>query len=704
MFSSKQKTFRHLATLGLCLALIAIFASAVEATCVPAYSNETFRRVYRSNKMFFEGLADLTGDGKPDAYGYELQPNNTYKNLVILPNNGSGGFGNPIVITTAFSPADVTVGDLNADGKNDIVVRVDSVPAAIYTFIDNGKGGFTPSSPTAIDTAESVKYIADINNDGRGDLVTSVRGSSFTLSNLNYRLRNTDGTFGAAVEILGQSTFLSPVVGDFDNDGKVDIVASYYATSPGTGYVVRTFLNLGGGFFSSAPFQWGLDVLGVGTVDLNGDGKLDITTAAGAVLVNGGSGVFTKRDLPASPDPPVTYGSPRVLTVDYNGDGIKDIVVTSDENIEGDGAIRKSYFAVYINDGAANFTKYVYNRPYLGTPADMNGDGKVEEVVFVNSTNGQWASATNETAVFVRDHQCTAPPVKGQTKLIDFTGEGMSDIVFWNPDNGNWHYFSNFYERTFPWGGAPFGDKPTPGDFDGDGKTDAAIFRNPTGDWWILRSSDGTFTGTHFGAAGDIPIPADYNGDGKTDIAVFRPSVGDWYIDYSDSDNYTFLHFGANGDVPVPADFDGDGADNICIFRPSDGVWYYLTPTFDNFVGVQWGTNGDVAIPADYDMDGKADIAVYRPSAHRWYILRSYDLQLADVYFGGHDTPMVVDHDGDGVIELAFFRRGDLVCNGSNCSIATGSMYRLYQPGAGGTLWGRYGAANENPIRLKLPN
>jgi hypothetical protein len=392
------------------------------------------------------------------------------------------------------------------------------------------------------------------------------------------------------------------------------------------------------------------------------------------------------------------------MTVDYDDDGIVDILFTSDDNIEANGGIRRSFFIVYINDGAANFTKYVYDRPYLGVPADMDGDGKPEEVVFVNSTNGQWESATNETAVIVRNHQCTPPPVKGQTKLIDFTGEGMSDIVFWNPGNGNWHYFSNVYERTFQWGGAAFGDKPAPGDFDGDGKTDAAVFRNPTGDWWILRSSDGTFTGTHFGTSNDIPIPADYNGDGKTDIAVFRPSVGDWYIDYSDSENYTFLHFGANGDVPAPADFDGDGADNICIFRPSDGTWYYLTPTFDNFVGVHWGTNGDVAIPADYDMDGKADIAVYRPSAHRWYILRSYDLQVNDVYFGGHDTPMVVDQNGDGALELAFFRRGDLVCNGSNCSITTGTMYRLYQPGAAGTNWGTYGTANENPIRLKLPN
>src|SRR5436190_16734979 len=71
-------------------------------TCRPVYFQDTFRRVYRQNKMFLEGVTDITGDGKPDAYGYEHLANGAFQNIVILPNDNAGGFGDPIVVSTTL--------------------------------------------------------------------------------------------------------------------------------------------------------------------------------------------------------------------------------------------------------------------------------------------------------------------------------------------------------------------------------------------------------------------------------------------------------------------------------------------------------------------------------------------------------------------------------------------------------------------------
>jgi FG-GAP-like repeat len=689
--------------------------AGANAQCFPQYAHEVNRKVYRANKISFDGLADLTGDGKADAYGTELQSNNTFRNIVILPNTGSGTFGEPVIINTTL-PVNtangvyqkvrygaIVAGDLNGDGKQDFVIRAASSPQAFFTLLSAKGDSYTQSNPTVVANDEFVVSTADINGDGRGDIVTNIVPrfeNTGGWGSVSYRLGNTDGTFGAPVLLSGGSIeSLSPVVGDFNNDGKIDVAINYYGNP--NGYHLKTLMNLGGGLFSDDPAQLQVGMEISGTADVNNDGKLDIW--GDGVLINNGTGFFTPHaippPLPPTPDTyPLLNSLGRNLLMDFDGDGDKDIVVAYEAErggaFQGPGGLIRKYQQVYINDGSFNFTRTDIARPLVGAPLEMTGDSKDDLVIFVNSTNGlPRFSGSNEAALIVREDLCS-PVVQGQNELIDFAGDGVSDLAAWRSGEGKWRYVSNVVENSFTWGGGSFGDVPAPGDYDGDGKTDAAVFRNSTGDWWILRSSDGAFTWTHFGAADDLPVPADYNGDGKTDIAVFRPSLGDWYIDYSDNPNYTFLHFGANGDIPVPADFDGDGADNICIYRPSGSDWFYLTPAFDNFVGLHWGTTGDQPIPADFDMDGKADVAVFRPADGNWYVFRSFDQGFDFFHFGqAGDLPMMVDSNGDGVLEIGATRQvnpgGGYLWLVSNQPLAT---------------WASFGLVSERPLRVRLAN
>lgn len=716
-------------TLALTISFFALGLSATSAmagvTCMPQYTQETYKKVFRSHKIYFDGLADLNNDGKLDAYGYQLQPNNTYKNIVYVLNNGAGGFGDPVVINTpeimAVDGADrqfyndrefhaVNVGHLNNDGILDFVIRTYRETPGGYNRnlvgVYSGGGTYTVGSgEVAIAPTDKLLGIADLNSDGKGDLIVYA-------GNMFFVLGDGVGGFGDRQPIGVIREQVSAVIDDFNGDSIPDIAYGHNISQfNGT---LRVFINNGSAVFTErTPVITDYAHQLTGAADINGDGKKDLYGRS--VYLNDGAGNFTKASLPGTPTPDYStsfYAKwDRTLLMDYDGDGRKDLVygITGQTQRYGMG---KKFTEIYGPDNTNTVKKNIVYRPFIGYPADMNGDGKDEEIIFVQSNKTSpeelsymprlRMSGSNEAAIIVRENVCTPPPVQGQTRLIDFDGDNVSDLALWNSASGQWRYSSSRGDGGQNWGGGAFGDTPAPGDFDGDGKTDLAVFRNPTGDWWILKSSDSTIYWNHFGATGDIPIPADYNGDGKTDMGVFRPSLGDWYIDYSDNPNYVFLHFGATGDIPIPADYDGDGADNICVFRPSNGSWYYLTPTFDNYVGAPWGMAGDIPIPADYDMDGKADFAIYRPSLGGWYIFRSYDygFDYVPFKFEENNIPMVIDSDGDGVVELATY-------SPPQGSRTVGWWWTTSRPSSRWNetwLWAADGGANDVPLRIKTSN
>jgi hypothetical protein len=118
--------------------------------------------------------------------------------------------------------------------------------------------------------------VGDFNHDGRLDLATANPGyywnASGTVSSL---LGRGDGTFKAANNFETGAAPISITVGDFNRDGRLDLVnANLYGNS------VSVLLGRGDGTFQAArEFAVGYDPSDVKVGDFNSDGRLDLVTS-----------------------------------------------------------------------------------------------------------------------------------------------------------------------------------------------------------------------------------------------------------------------------------------------------------------------------------------------------------------------------------------------------------------------------------------
>jgi hypothetical protein len=165
---------------------------------------------------------DINGDGKLDlVFGHDIPENGpgpTSGQIVIMLGNGDGSFQAPSAAFSAPVAAELSLFDLNSDGKLDLVVAGSAVTEI---FLGNGDGTFTSkTSYTDVDYQSGV-YLrriltADFNGDGEPDLAFANK----------ILFGNGDGTFkDNPATLVTFSGFYSAVGGDFNNDGIPDVAA-----------------------------------------------------------------------------------------------------------------------------------------------------------------------------------------------------------------------------------------------------------------------------------------------------------------------------------------------------------------------------------------------------------------------------------------------------------------------------------------------
>jgi hypothetical protein len=163
---------------------------------------------------------DLTGDGLADIVGNGFT-NNISDKIIIIPADGQGGFSSSFVQislpTSVFSFSPLFIVDFNNDGKNDILVWLDSNPSSVLIYRNDGGNNFTPLTVSPISNNEVIQNVVDINNDNIADLLTYT-GNAQNNTDF-YRFGNANGTFGPAIQLAAGEY---NIAADFNNDGKVD--------------------------------------------------------------------------------------------------------------------------------------------------------------------------------------------------------------------------------------------------------------------------------------------------------------------------------------------------------------------------------------------------------------------------------------------------------------------------------------------------
>ncbi len=249
---------------------------------------------------------------------------------------GAGGYGGPY---SYYGVVSVAVGDFNRDGKVDIVVANELVQknefskgdALVGILLGNGDGTFqTAKMYNSGDAAYAVSVtVGDVNKDGKLDLVVGHADWNFQRrSTVGVLLGNGDGTFKTAQTYSSHGVVAHSIaLEDINGDGKVDILVGNRGRR-GNNWsdgVVALLLGNGDGTFAGAQRISSDTAFSIAVSDVNGDGKPDFLVKGRSLRtwLGNGDGTF---QLPRKRGTSAALGD-SIATADLNGDGRPDVAV-----------------------------------------------------------------------------------------------------------------------------------------------------------------------------------------------------------------------------------------------------------------------------------------------------------------------------------------------------------------------------------------
>src|SRR3989339_118016 len=485
-----------------------------------------------------------------DNYSWELQPqltndfrilNHGGAELKITGEGGGAHFG--------YASA---IGDLNADGKNDLVISAYSL-SKVYIFYNDGSYVNDAASADKIITGDSWSFfgsyilISDLDADGDNDLavnawgysssrgrvyifyndgsypatatgadeiITGVAGSGFgySLSVGNYNLTGT-----STEDLVVGAPSYDLDLGTNTNEGRIYIfyndetgVYPYGATSSDI-----TITGEQGGFFGGTSF-----VNGIVSGDINNDSRTDIiissigyNSSQGCVYIFYNDSVYpwgaTSADIILTGETIGSYYGSSLTTGDFNNDGKDDLAVGASGYNSSQGRIYIFYNDSVMTNSAGAADVVISGEAsslfgHLLETGDLNADGKTDLVVgawLYNSIQGRvyvfYGGESYPSSAASADEIITGESASEQfgysIAVDDLNSDGKDDLIvgacqYGALDNGRVYIF--YIDGLYP--------------------TSAA-------------SADVKITGTSFfDYFGLLLKTGDLNADGKIDLLVAR--------------------------------------------------------------------------------------------------------------------------------------------------------------------------------------
>jgi uncharacterized protein (TIGR03437 family) len=318
----------------------------------------------------------------------------------------------------------------------------------------------------------------DFNGDGKLDIVVSNTGSS----SISVFLGIGNGSFRSRRDFVLGSQPQALASGDFNGDGKLDL-----AVVSGPSNSVLILLGNGDGTFRPAISTSVAGPTAVAVADFDGDGKLDLAVGSAAnsvqILLGRGNGLFlTPRSVPVGVNPV------SLAVGDFNSNGRTDIAVANGGS---------PFVSILVGDGHGNFQQ----APNVNTgisliaivAGDLNNDGRLDLAVLTSSGYGSPLIVLlgHGDATFEEAHRYSVggspspypnPLGSSPTSLIaiaDLNNDGVPDVavplgssnsvsILAGVGDGSFQSFV-----TFPSGAGPSGIAVA--DFTGGGGLDLAL-------------------------------------------------------------------------------------------------------------------------------------------------------------------------------------------------------------------------------------
>jgi gliding motility-associated-like protein len=342
--------------------------------------------------------------------------------------------------------------DFNGDGLNDVATtnNSDAAPTTSITVYQNitqesdFEISFQKINDPNLRIGKGARNITcgDLNGDGKAELIVGKGGSSadkiFVFKNISSFGIDFDQyiTIGLS-EVVSSSTTRKLIVHDMDMDGKPDIIM----TDQGEG---KVFIFGNKSTANSIVFPTSArqtiqmaaeSLIGLDVADLNNDGKPEIVCNSDKtdvfILPNESVAGNIKMGTPQSK----TIEGSRLVNLkigDLDNDGDKDIVITNLVN------------NIYILVNTGSMDSFSFGSPkYVETGrapwgmdfGDLNGDGLVDIVVGTTDATDKVTALINKSNLLFIPSQIGRSDVSFNVNVADFNGDGKPDIAY--NDRGN---------------------------------------------------------------------------------------------------------------------------------------------------------------------------------------------------------------------------------------------------------------------------